>query len=500
MGIFTDWVDDVNKSFFQGIYGLLHDILPGIFKVIKPHFDDYTWLKTYGSVYGFALLFYVVLIAIIFIKHACAGSDINVYDLTRSAFGRAWIAPILIILLPYFLLQLSDFINDIVQAYIKNQIDGIAGFADGNFKNFDLTHQAKFSGFWLLLLAFVWFFYSDILIFIGELFIDSQFILIISLFSSLLIVAWIYPPWSRFLYKMLSVIGTLMLLPLLSVILFFYVVNSIVNIFDGSAVDIVVHMIDASGAFCMLTSLPIIMFFLTGLLGGDTGAMRSSRMAHARTRKFVQDRATNKLRNITGNKFSNLPYTDNYSNRSSSSNFNTNQSTQSYRPSRYRQSFSTRVRNSKDAVKGNIPKPNMGESLLRSPIIHGSKAYKVKSNDYIAPVATSAIASTVAGIRKVKGIAQKINFKKNNNLAFATDYVNNSENFNTSKINARASRLTLLPVKRDVISSSNNNNNHIKLPNNPINPINTKANLINKIPNKTPNKIQIINNKDKKDK
>ncbi|MDT0342711.1 hypothetical protein [Streptomyces litchfieldiae] len=293
------YVGDVHRSKVDAVTGALGDIVPDDFveewvkgmaestvsllsyiqglgeQVTQPAFDQQWWASQYATSFGFSLLLLAVMLVWITARFAASGSSATAADLLRQSGWRAVFVVPLIAAGPLILLEAQLAANEVARAF-ADQGREHAGSAVESLMDL-IVEQAGdwgvFGGTVLALLLFLCILCLGLVTLI-ELAVAQWGLHLAALLVPLVLVAWVYPPWSAALRRLASLLGGLMLLP--AFIYFFF--NTVWSAFDSVLHDrpdddgLSVLLFLVVGLL-MIDAFPMVVMWLMSLAAPMGGAM-----------------------------------------------------------------------------------------------------------------------------------------------------------------------------------------------------------------------------------
>lgn len=375
------------------------------------------WLEQYNKILAISLVFFAVLLIVLFSKLSRAGQDVGVASLMRSAFGRIPIVLILLFCLPIFLDKLFEMLELFVAGLVKNQLTDLMHHFLDQFNDTNAIKGLLSAPLYILMLLFMDMSLIPILgAFLLEVSFGHAIWLILSIFFPLYLVAYIYPPWGKKLNIYLNLLLSILISPIVSVFVFFFILNSIlpsnIIVYDSqhpflSAIHTVTNMSVVCINFIILDIIPLIVLHLLRAGGvmshGVSSSVRHARGAMSQVAKKAKQGLNDRIK-----------YLDAPSQRTN------------------------RFKNSLDAIRGKGNTPDFKSSVLRSPILHGKNANKVKDPKFAAPKTTFAAAAVVKGAQKTHSAIKNTANKARENIqgrikhSENTGQQNSYEKYNTA--------------------------------------------------------------------
>ncbi|GAA3862193.1 hypothetical protein GCM10022227_19400 [Streptomyces sedi] len=228
-------------------------------RVTRPAFDQDWWVSQYATSFGLSLVLLGFLLVWITGRLAAAGSSATGMDLLRQSGWRLVLVVPLISVGPLLLLELQLASAELARGFADEGV-GHAGSAVERLMDLIVEKAGDwgvFGGTVLALLLFLCILCLGLVTLI-EMAIAQWGLHLAGLLVPLVLVAWVYPPWSAALRRLAGLIGGLMLLP--GFIYFFF--HTIWAAFDAMLAD---HPED--------DGLTILLFLLVGLLMIDAFPM-----------------------------------------------------------------------------------------------------------------------------------------------------------------------------------------------------------------------------------
>ncbi|UCM87992.1 hypothetical protein [Streptomyces marincola] len=270
-----NFVEEWVKGMAESTVGLLSSIQNVGEEVSQPAFDQEWWTSQYATSFGLSLLLLAVLLVWITGRFAASGSSVTGADLLRQSGWRLVFVIPLISAGPVILLELQLAAGHIARAFAD---EGTEHAGNAVERLMDLIVQQAgdwgvFGGTVLALLLFLCILCLGLVTLI-ELAVAQWGLHLAALLVPLVLVAWVYPPWSAALRRLASLLGGLMLLP--AFIYFFF--HSIWAAFDSVLRDrpeddgLSVLLFLLVGLL-MIDAFPVVVMWLMSLAGPAGGAM-----------------------------------------------------------------------------------------------------------------------------------------------------------------------------------------------------------------------------------
>ncbi|UED84725.1 hypothetical protein [Streptomyces profundus] len=228
-------------------------------RVTRPAFDQDWWASQYATSFGLSLLLLGFLLVWITGRFAASGSSFTAMDLLRQSGWRLVFVVPLISLGPLLLLELQVASAELARSFADEGTEHAASAVE---RLMDLIVEKAgdwgvFGGTVLALLLFLCILCLGLVTLI-EMTVAQWGLHLAGLLVPLVLVAWVYPPWSGALRRLAGLIGGLMLLP--AFIYFFF--HTFWSALDSMLGD---HPDD--------DGLTVLLFLLVGLLMIDAFPM-----------------------------------------------------------------------------------------------------------------------------------------------------------------------------------------------------------------------------------
>ncbi|ARQ69172.1 hypothetical protein [Streptomyces marincola] len=285
-----EWVNGMAES----TVGLLSYIQVLGERVTRPAFDQEWWTSQYAVSFGLSMLLLAVLLVWITARFAAAGSSATAADLLRQSGWRVVFVVPLISAGPLLLLELQLAANAVARSF-ADRGTGHAHSAVERLMDLIIEQAGDwgvFGGTVLALLLFLCILCLGLVTLI-ELAVAQWGLYLASLLVPLVLVAWVYPPWSAALRRLASLLGGLLLLP--AFVYFFF--HTIWSAFDSVMADrpdddgLVVLLFLLVGLL-MIDAFPVVVMWLMSLATPPGGAMDPAvrgAFAHASAGEMVEN-------------------------------------------------------------------------------------------------------------------------------------------------------------------------------------------------------------------
>ncbi|MDT0446823.1 hypothetical protein RM779_30135 [Streptomyces sp. DSM 41886] len=270
-----NFVEEWVKGMAESTVGLLSYIQGVGEEVSQPAFDQEWWASQYATSFGLSLLLLALLLVWITGRFAASGSSASGADLLRQSGWRLVFVVPLISAGPVILLELQLAANHLARAFADEGTEH-AGNAVERLMDL-IVEQAGdwgvFGGTVLALLLFLCILCLGLVTLI-ELALAQWGLHLAALLVPLVLVAWVYPPWSAALRRLAALLGGLMLLPAF-IYFFFHTI--------WAAFDTVLHdrpeddglsvLLFLLVGLLMIDAFPVVAMWLMSLTGPAGGAM-----------------------------------------------------------------------------------------------------------------------------------------------------------------------------------------------------------------------------------
>ncbi|TDC76479.1 hypothetical protein [Streptomyces hainanensis] len=291
-----EYLGDVHRDKVEQVTGSLDDIVPENFieewvtgmaestvtllayiqelgeRVTTPAFDQRWWASQYASSFGLSLILLTLLLVWLTAQCAAAGASASGVDLLRQSGWRLVFVVPLISAGPVVLLELQLMANELARVF-ADEGTAHAGSAVEQLMQLIVDTAGDwgvFGGSVLALILFLAILCLGVVTLI-EMAIAQWGLHLGALLVPLVLVAWVYPPWSAALRRLAGLLGGLMLLP--AFIYFFF--NTLWTAFDGLMRDrpeddgLAILLFLLVGLF-MIDSFPAVAMWLMSM--GASGA------------------------------------------------------------------------------------------------------------------------------------------------------------------------------------------------------------------------------------
>ncbi len=270
-----NFVEEWVKGMAESTVGLLSYIQDVGEEVSQPAFDQEWWASQYATSFGLSLLLLAVLLVWITGRFAASGSSVTGADLLRQSGWRLVFVVPLISAGPVILLELQLAANHIARAFADEGSEH-AGNAVERLMDL-IVEQAGdwgvFGGTVLALLLFLCILCLGLVTLI-ELAVAQWGLHLAALLVPLVLVAWVYPPWSAGLRRLAALLGGLMLLPAF-IYFFFHTIwaafDSVLH--DRPGDDGLSVLLFLLVGLLMIDAFPVVVMWLMSLTGPAGGAM-----------------------------------------------------------------------------------------------------------------------------------------------------------------------------------------------------------------------------------
>ncbi|GAB2872776.1 hypothetical protein [Streptomyces mayteni] len=294
-----EYLGDVHRDKVEQVTGSLDDIVPDDFieewvtgmaestvtlltyiqelgeRVTSPAFDQDWWASQYASSFGLSLMLLTLLLVWLTAQCAAAGASATGVDLLRQSGWRLVFVVPLISAGPVVLLELQLMANELARVF-ADEGTAHAGSAVEQLMQLLIDTAGDwgvFGGSVLALLLFLAILCLGVVTLI-EMAIAQWGLHLGALLVPLVLVAWVYPPWSSALRRLAGLLGGLMLLP--AFIYFFF--NTLWTAFDGLMRDrpeddgLAILLFLLVGLF-MIDSFPAVAMWLMSMGASATTGM-----------------------------------------------------------------------------------------------------------------------------------------------------------------------------------------------------------------------------------
>ncbi|MFC9233643.1 hypothetical protein ACFTZI_32590 [Streptomyces decoyicus] len=245
-------------------------------KITTPAYDQPWWIRQYEVSFGLALLVLPFLLILVTAKLGGSDGAVSGVELLRQSGWRLVFVVPLIAAAPALLYSVQQLAVKLMSAFATQSVLEGHGAIGGMLRLFEKKagHWGDFGGTVIVILM-CFFIVITAVVLLLELTVSQWGLLLTGLLVPLVLVAWVYPPWSSALKKLASVIGGLMFMP--AVVFFFFntvwsALNSAVNgnhAQNSGFMQLLFIMV----SLIMLDAFPVVAWWLLSLVTPDAGGM-----------------------------------------------------------------------------------------------------------------------------------------------------------------------------------------------------------------------------------
>ncbi|WP_433860334.1 hypothetical protein [Streptomyces kronopolitis] len=245
-------------------------------KITTPAYDQPWWIKQYEVSFGLALIVLPFLLIVVTSKLGGPDGAVSGVELLRQSGWRVVFVVPLIAAAPALLYSVQQLAVKLMSAFATQSTLEGHGAIGGMLRMFEKKagHWGDFGGTVIVILM-CFFIVITAVVLLLELTVSQWGLLLTGLLVPLVLVAWVYPPWSSALKKLASVIGGLMFMPV--VVFFFFntvwsALNSAVNgnhAQNSGFMQLLFIMV----SLIMLDAFPAVAWWLLSLVTPDASGM-----------------------------------------------------------------------------------------------------------------------------------------------------------------------------------------------------------------------------------
>lgn len=251
-----NFLDEWAKGLVSAVTYLLTFIQATAEKIMTPAYDQPWWIKQYAVSFGLSLLLLAFMLLLVGTRTSGQESSVSGVEMMRKGGVRLIFVYPLISMAPAILYSVQQLAVELTKTFSTEAAKKGHGAVGHMLKRFQDSggDWGKFGGTIVVIFMCVFILLAAVIVLI-ELMVSNWGLLLAGLLVPIVLVAWVYPPWSQGLKKLASVIAGLMFLPVM-IFFFFWTV--------WSAFDAMVKSSGQNSGFTILLFLLVSLIMING--------------------------------------------------------------------------------------------------------------------------------------------------------------------------------------------------------------------------------------------